>query len=189
MAETYLPPMVEYIRLHPEARGVDIGRLYGVTRQAVCSARKRAGLQPGPKEPPREKTPEEVAAQEVKKAEVAAILALPALPVVQEVPTDRRNWLRTEEGKNELAEMIGGKLKVALDALTPEKAARTNFKDLAISVGVLTDKLTKINDDTAGGVGMLAVALVKAVSSQMRTLSALLPRPVEAVDVIAEVVE
>jgi hypothetical protein len=156
---------LDFIAAHPELSTDELVDVLGVGRATVDRARKKnaAGI------------PQSMPAQ-----------ALPPVVVVPEDPEGRKNWLQTEDGKNALAEMLGGKLKMTIDAMTPEKAARTGFKDLAIAAGVLTDKLSKINDDTAAGVGMLAVALVKAVSSQMKTLRALAPPT--PVDVEAEVV-
>lgn len=109
--------------------------------------------------------------------------ASPALPPIEVVPPkaeDERNWLATEDSKSELQRKLGSKLGIAMDAMTPEKAARTSFKDLAIASGIMVDKLQRINEGSSAGVGMLATALLKMVGDLRRAAGqTALPAPPE----------
>lgn len=140
----------QFVLTHPEMTNDELAKKFGVCTMTIKRIRSRAaGL--GMTEKEKE--------------------ALPPVPVIQERVEDKVNWLESENTRKALSESIGGKLKMTLDALTPEKASRSNFRDLAISAGILMDKLREINQDSTAGVGMLAAALIKAVSAQMRSIS------------------
>lgn len=177
MATRRTGELEEYIKAHPDKSQVDIAADLGVSRQAVSAMMKKMGIVPVPSRAARSNPMDDP--------------NLPPVPIAVEKPAeDGENFLATEGGKTKLAVRIGSKMEMILDSMTPEKAARCTFKDLAIAFGVMTDKQRQINDATSSGQGLLAAALIKAVAQQIGcAMKESLPEPTQVIPAEGVVVD